>query len=73
MGQPRTNMASSRVHGLSIALTPRGGGGGTPDLFGFEISILGFFWVGKFGRYFFFVWLDLKGDLSRDFLGTQNN
>ena len=25
------------------------------------------FWVGKFGKYFF-VWLDLSGDLSRDFL-----
>ena len=33
-----------------------------------KFSILGLFWGGKFGKYFF-VWLDLSGDLSRDFLG----
>ena len=31
---------------------------------GLKFSIPGFFWVGKFGKYFF-GWLDL----SRDFLG----
>ena len=31
---------------------------------GLKFSILGFFWAGKFGKYFF-VWLDL----SRDILG----
>ena len=55
---------------------PRGGGG-TPDFSdrddqgnfgGFEFSILGFSWVGKFDKYFF-GWLDLSRDLSRDFLG----
>jgi len=35
---------------------------------GLKFSIPGFFWVGKFGKYFF-GWLDL----SRDFLGIQNN
>ena len=35
---------------------------------GLKFSILGCFWVGKFGKYFF-GWLDL----SRDFLGIQNN
>ena len=33
-----------------------------------KFSIPGCFWVGKFGKYFF-GWLDL----SRDFLGIQNN
>ena len=33
-----------------------------------KFSIPGFFWAGKFGKYFF-GWLDL----SRDFLGIQNN
>ena len=32
---------------------------------GLKFSIPGFFWVGKV----FFVWLDLSGDLSRDFWG----
>ena len=32
----------------------------------FKFSIPGFFWVGKFGKYYF-VWLDLSGGLSRDF------
>ena len=35
---------------------------------GLKFSIPGFFWVGKFGKYFF-GWLDL----SSDFLGIQNN
>ena len=35
---------------------------------GLKFLILGFFWVGKLGKYFF-GWLDL----SRDFLGIQNN
>ena len=35
---------------------------------GLKFSIPGFFWVGKFGKYFF-VWLDLSSDLSWDFLG----
>ena len=35
---------------------------------GLKFSIPGCFWVGKFGKYFF-GWLDL----SRDFLGIQNN
>ena len=35
---------------------------------GLKFSIPGFFWVGKFGRYFF-RWLDL----SRGFFGIQNN
>jgi len=39
------------------------GGGG-----GMKFSIPGFFWVGKFGKYFL-GWVDL----SRDFLGIQNN
>ena len=35
---------------------------------GLKFSILGCFWVGKFGKYI------LGGlDLSRDFLGIQNN
>jgi len=34
------------------------------DFLGFEISILGFFWVAKFGKVFF-GWLDL----SRNFWG----
>ena len=36
---------------------------------GLKFSILGDFLVGKFGKYFFCVWLDLGRDLSRDFLG----
>ena len=60
---------------------PEGGGGGllwiSSDgddqriLWGFTLkfSILGFFWVGKFGKYFF-VWLHLNGDFIRDFLGV---
>ena len=28
---------------------------------GFKFSIPGFYWVGKFGKYFF-GWLDLSGD-----------
>ena len=32
---------------------------------GFKFSILGFFWVGKFGKYFFG-----QLDLSRDFWGV---
>ena len=35
---------------------------------GLKFFILGFFWVGKFGKYFF-GWLDL----SRNLLGIQNN
>ena len=35
---------------------------------GLKFSILGFFCVGKFGKYFF-GWIDL----SRDFFGYQNN
>ena len=35
---------------------------------GLKFSIQGFFWVGKFGKYFF-VWLELRGDLRRDFWG----
>ena len=35
---------------------------------GLKFSIPGCFWVGKFGKYSF-GWLDL----SRDFLGIQNN
>ena len=35
---------------------------------GLKFSVLGFFCVGKFGKYFF-RWLDL----SRDFFGYQNN
>ena len=35
---------------------------------GLKFSILGFLWVEKFDKYFF-VWLDLSGDLSRDFFG----
>ena len=56
------------------------GGRGTPDFqvtgvingffLGLKFSILGFFRVGKSGKYFF-VWLDLSSDLhvSRDFWG----
>lgn len=36
----------------------------------FEISTLGLFWVGKFGKDLF-VWLGLSRDLSRDFLGVS--
>ena len=36
---------------------------------GLKFSILGFFWVEKFGKYFFFGWLDL----SRDFFGYSFN
>ena len=32
-------------------------------------SIPGFFWVGKFGKYF--LCLDLSGYLTRDFLGNS--
>ena len=35
---------------------------------GLKFLVLGFFWVGKFVKYFF-GWLDL----SRDFLGIENN
>ena len=38
--------------------------GGRRILLGLKFSIPGFFWVGKFGKYFL-GWLDL----SRDFLG----
>ena len=38
---------------------------------GLKFSLLGFFWVRKFIS-IFFVWFDLSGDLSRDFLGIQN-
>ena len=57
---------------------PMGGGGysgfqvtGITEGFlggGLKFSIPGCFWVGKFGKYSF-GWLDL----SRDFLGIQNN
>ena len=42
---------------------------------GLKFSIPGFFWVGKFGKYFFCVWLDLSGNLIRTgFFGSvQNN
>ena len=40
--------------------------------FGLKFLIPGFFWVRKFGKYFF-VWLDLSGDLSGDFFGTKYN
>ena len=49
----------------------RRGGGGVPRIssdvddqrivLGFKFSIPGFFWVGKFGKYFF-GWLDLSGN-----------
>ena len=39
---------------------------------GFNFSIPRFFWVGKFAKYFF-VWLHLSRDLSRDFGGIPNN
>ena len=39
--------------------------------YGLKFSIPGFFGVRKFGKYF--LWFDLSGDLSRDFLGIQNN
>ena len=54
---------------------PQGGGeccwissdGDDPRIiWGLKFSITGFFWVGKFGKYFF-VW----PDLSRDFLGVS--
>ena len=56
-----------------------GGGGGYSGLqvmierffWGLKFSILGFFWVGRFGKYFFC--LDLSRDLSRDFLVIQSN
>ena len=39
---------------------------------GLKVSILGFFSVGKFAKYFF-VWLDLSGDFkTRYFLGIQH-
>ena len=41
-----------------------GGGGGTPEFFGFEIFNSGIFWVGNFDNYFFG-----SLDLSNDFLG----
>ena len=64
-------------------LTPvRGGGlrissdGVIERFFGvWNFRFRGFFFgggVGKLGKYFF-VWLDLRGDLSRDSLGIQNN
>ena len=37
---------------------------------GLKFSIAGFVWVGKFGTYFS-VWLDLSGDLSRNFFGNS--
>ena len=50
---------------------PRGGGGGVLWIssdgndqrifWGLKFLILGFFWVGKFGKYFFW-WLDLSRD-----------
>ena len=59
----------------------RGGGGGGGGVHrissdgddqrifgGLKFSIPGFFWVGKFGKYFFGYL-----DLSRDFEGIQNN
>ena len=62
----------------SSTRTPRGGGGYSwfkwcdrRILGGLKFSIPGCFWVGKFGKYFF-VWLDLSGDLSRVILGIQN-
>ena len=55
---------------------PGGGGGGYSRFqvmgmiegffLGLKFSIPGFFGVGKFGKYFF-VWLDLSGDLSSGF------
>ena len=42
--------------------------GWSKDVLGFYIFDSGIFWVGKFGKYFF-VWLDLRGDLSKDFFG----
>ena len=44
------------------------GGDDRRIFFRFEIFDSGIFWVGKFGKYSF-VWLDLSGDLSRDFFG----
>ena len=38
------------------------------EFLGLKFLIPGFFWVGKFGEYFL-GWIDL----SRDFLGIQNN
>ena len=35
-------------------------------------GFFGFFLAGKFGKHFF-VWLDLSGNLNRDFLCIQNN
>ena len=46
----------------------RGGGGGTPEFFGFEIFNSRIFWVVKFGKYFF-GW----PDLSRDFFGDSEH
>ena len=55
--------------------SPQGGvlwissGGDDRRIFwGLKFSIPGFFWVGKFGKYFF-GWLDL----SMDFWGIQND
>ena len=45
-----------------------GGGGGTPEFFGFEIFNSRIFWVVKFGKYFF-GW----PDLSRDFFGDSEH
>ena len=70
---------------LKVGSVPGGGGGYSgfqvsgviEEFLGLKFSIPGFFWVGKFGKYFF-VWLDLSGDLIRDLLGgggwgIQNN
>ena len=40
--------------------------------FGLKFSIPGFFWKEKFGNYFF-VWLDLNGDLNRGIFGSIEN
>ena len=45
-----------------------GGGGGTPEFFGFEIFNSGIFWVVKFGKYFV-GW----PDLSRNFFGYSEH
>ena len=42
-------------------------GGDRRIFWGLKFFIPGFFWVGKFGKYFF-GWLDL----SRDFLGVNS-
>ena len=66
-------MHKPHQHGKVTSPGGRGGGGysgfqvmGMLEGFfsGLKFSILGFFWVGKFGKYSF-GWLDLR----RDFLG----